>query len=269
MHTTESESLYKNLEKLPVKRLLKFINEEDKKVPIAIEKCLTDIEKVVNSIVKCLKKGGRLFYIGTGTSGRLGILDASECPPTYGVSNNLVTGIIAGGDIAIKQAVECAEDDVDAGWNDLKSFNINSNDFVIGISASGSTPYTVGAIQNCSKNGILTASITNNKNSLLSKESKYSIEVIVGPEFVTGSTRMKSGTSQKMILNMISTSVMIKLGKVKGNKMIDLQLKNNKLKDRAIRIISEELKLSRREAEILLKKYGSIRKALLNYLPNQ
>lgn len=269
MKTTESESLYKNLEKLSFRKLIKFINEEDKKVPIAIEKSLIDIEKVVTAITKCLKNSGRLFYIGTGTSGRLGILDASECPPTYGVSNNLVIGIIAGGDIAIKQAVEGAEDDVEAGWNDLQNFNVNSKDFVIGISASGFTPYTVGAIQNCNKNNILTASITNNKNSLLSKESKYSIEVIVGPEFVTGSTRMKSGTAQKMILNMISTSVMIKLGKVKGNKMIDLQLKNNKLKDRAIRIICEELKIHTIEAEILLKKYGSIRKALLNYIPNQ
>ncbi|OFX17108.1 MAG: N-acetylmuramic acid 6-phosphate etherase [Bacteroidetes bacterium GWA2_31_9] len=265
MQTTESESLYKNLEKLPVKKLLKFINEEDKKVPFAIENCLSDIEKVVNAIVKSLKSGGRLFYIGTGTSGRLGILDASECPPTYGVSADIVIGLIAGGDVAIKQAVEGAEDDVEAGWNDLQRFDINSKDFVIGISASGNTPYTVGAIQNCSKNGILTASITNNKKSILSKESKYSIEVIVGPEFVTGSTRMKSGTSQKMILNMISTSVMIKLGKVKGNKMIELQLKNNKLIDRAIRIISEELKIKRSEAELLLNKYGSIRKALKGF----
>lgn len=266
MKITESESLYKNLEKLPVKNLLKYINDEDKKIAFAIEHCLPEIETVVNAIVKCLKKGGRLFYVGTGTSGRLGILDASECPPTYGVSNELVIGIIAGGDAAIKQAIEGAEDDNEAGWNDLKSFNVNKKDFVIGVSASGFTPYTVGAIQNCALNGILTASISNNKNSLLAKEARYSIEIIVGPEFVTGSTRMKSGTAQKMVLNMISTSVMIKLGKVKGNKMIDLQLNNNKLKDRAIRIISEELGINMNDAEDLLKKHGSIRKAVSRYL---
>lgn len=266
MKTTESESLYNNLEKLSVNQILKYINDEDKKVPIAIEQSLPEIETVVNEIVNCLNKGGRLFYIGTGTSGRLGILDASECPPTYGVSNDLVVGIIAGGDVAIKQAVEGAEDDIEAGWNDLKQFNVNSNDFVIGISASGYTPYTVGAIQNCTLNGILTASISNNKESLLAKEAKFSIEIIVGPEFVTGSTRMKSGTAQKMVLNMISTSVMIKLGKVKGNKMIDLQLKNIKLIDRAVRIISEELNISKNDAEVLLKKHGSIRKAVSEYL---
>lgn len=262
MKITESDSYYDNLEKMSVHELLSSINKEDKTVPFVIEKNLPSIEQTVDAIVKKMKKGGRLFYIGSGTSGRLGVVDASECPPTFGVNENLVIGIIAGGEIAIRKAVENAEDEFETSWEDLQKHNITKNDFVIGLSASGTTPYVVGAIQNCSLHKIETACITCNENSPLAHESKFKIELVVGPEFVTGSTRMKAGTAQKLVLNMISTSVMIKLGKVKGNKMVELQLNNKKLVERAIRIISGELNISIEEAEKLLQEKGSIRNAL-------
>ncbi|MBN8697220.1 MAG: N-acetylmuramic acid 6-phosphate etherase [Bacteroidetes bacterium] len=263
--TTESDSNYQSLEKMTVKELLTNINNEDKTVPIAIEKVIPKIEKLVNAIVKQMQQGGRLFYMGAGTSGRLGIVDASECPPTYGVPQGMVVGIIAGGDKAIRKAVEFAEDDMQQGWKDLQIHKINSKDVVIGIAASGSTPYVVGALEKCNQNDILTACIVCNKGSNVAKAAKHKIEVIVGPEFVTGSTRMKSGTAQKLVLNMISTSVMIKLGRVKGNKMVDMQLSNNKLVDRGTNMVMKELKVSYKKANELLLKHGSVRKAVEQY----
>lgn len=262
MKTTESSSKYNALEKMSVRGLLTNINKEDKTVPDAIEKIIPKIEKLVNIIVKQMKLGGRLFYIGAGTSGRLGIVDASECPPTYGVPQGMVIGLIAGGDRAIRKAVEFAEDDTEQGWKDLQAHKINSKDIVIGIAASGSTPYVIGALELCNKNNISTGCIVCNKGSNVAKAAKYKIEIVVGPEFVTGSTRMKSGTAQKLILNMISTSVMIKLGRVKGNKMVDMQLSNNKLVDRGTKMIAEELKVTYKKANELLLKYGSVRKAV-------
>jgi N-acetylmuramic acid 6-phosphate etherase len=247
---------------MSVRELLTNINKEDKTVPLAIEKVIPKIEKLVNVIVKQMKQGGRLFYIGAGTSGRLGIVDASECPPTYGVPQGLVIGLIAGGDRAIRKAVEFAEDDKEQGWKDLKEYKINSKDVVIGIAASGSTPYVIGALEHCNKNNITTACIVCNKGSNVAKVAKHKIEVVVGPEFVTGSTRMKSGTAQKLILNMISTSVMIKLGRVKGNKMVDMQLSNNKLVDRGTKMIADEINVSYKKANELLLKFGSVRKAV-------
>jgi len=263
--TTESSSNYNSLEKMSVKELLTNINKEDKTVPLAIEKVIPKIEKLVNVIVKQMKQGGRLFYIGAGTSGRLGIVDASECPPTYGVPQGMVIGLIAGGDKAIRKAVEFAEDDKEQGWKDLLEHKINSKDVVIGIAASGSTPYVVGGLEQCNKNNITTGCIVCNKGSNVAKMAKYKIEVVVGAEFVTGSTRMKSGTAQKLILNMISTSVMIKLGRVKGNKMVDMQLSNNKLVDRGTKMIADEIKVSYKKANELLLKYGSVRKAVDSY----
>ncbi|MBL7889172.1 MAG: N-acetylmuramic acid 6-phosphate etherase [Bacteroidia bacterium] len=263
--TTESDSNYQSLEKMSIKELLTNINKEDKTVPLAIEKVIPKIEKLVNAIVKQMQQGGRLFYMGAGTSGRLGIVDASECPPTYGVPHGIVVGIIAGGDKAIRKAVEFAEDDMQQGWKDLQSHKINSKDVVIGIAASGSTPYVVGALEKCNQNNILTACIVCNKGSNVAKAAKHKIEVIVGPEFVTGSTRMKSGTAQKLVLNMISTSVMIKLGRVKGNKMVDMQLSNNKLVDRGTNMVMKELKVSYKKANELLLKHGSVRKAVEQY----
>jgi N-acetylmuramic acid 6-phosphate etherase len=260
--TTESPSNYNSLEKMSVRELLTNINKEDKTVPLAIEKVIPKIEKLVNVIVKQMKQGGRLFYIGAGTSGRLGIVDASECPPTYGVPQGLVIGLIAGGDRAIRKAVEFAEDDKEQGWKDLKEYKINSKDVVIGIAASGSTPYVIGALEHCNKNNITTGCIVCNKGSNVAKVAKHKIEVVVGPEFVTGSTRMKSGTAQKLILNMISTSVMIKLGRVKGNKMVDMQLSNNKLVDRGTKMIADEINVSYKKANELLLKFGSVRKAV-------
>lgn len=262
---TELDSKYEKLELMNTDDILININYEDNTIAKKIKKIIPILSEIVNEITEKLKNGGRLFYIGSGTSGRLGVLDAAECPPTYGVSENLVIGIIAGGDIALKKAVEGAEDNAEQGWNDLQAYDVSNKDFVIGLSASGYTPYTIGALQECSKNKISTACLTCNKSTPLANESKHKIEIIVGPEFVTGSTRMKAGTAQKIILNMISTSVMIKLGKVKGNKMIDLQLNNNKLINRAINIISKELKISENEAYSLLMKYGNIRRALENY----
>jgi len=263
--TTESDSNYNALEKMSVRELLSNINKEDKTVPLAIAKEISKIEKLVSVIVKQLKLGGRLFYMGAGTSGRLGIVDASECPPTYGVPHGLVIGIIAGGDKAIRKAVEFAEDDTEQGWKDLQAYKINKKDVVIGIAASGSTPYVIGALEACNKKGITTACIVCNKGSNVAKVAKHKIEIVVGPEFVTGSTRMKSGTAQKLTLNMISTSVMIKLGKVKGNKMVDMKLSNNKLVDRGTNMVAKELKVSYKKANELLLKYGSVRKAVDNY----
>ena len=259
---TESDSLHQNLDLLDTIDLLHGINNEDQKVAKAVQLIIPDIEKFINSAYKNMEKGGRLFYIGAGTSGRLGIVDASECPPTFGVDHDLVVGLIAGGDSAIRKAVEFAEDDSDQGWLDLEEHNIDHNDTVVGIAASGTTPYVVGALKKCNSNQILTAGITCNPGSPLAIEAQHAIVPIVGPEFVTGSTRMKSGTAQKLVLNMISTSLMIKLGRVKGNKMVDMQLSNNKLVNRGEKMIMETLHINKQEAKDLLKKYGSVRKAI-------
>jgi N-acetylmuramic acid 6-phosphate etherase len=260
---TETESHYNNLEKMGVRELLVNINKEDKTVPFAVEKAMPSIEKLVKKIVSKMKKGGRMFYLGAGTSGRLGIVDASECPPTFGVKQGLVIGLIAGGDSAILKAVEFAEDNTQQGWKDLKKNKITTNDVVIGIAASGGTPYVVGALEQCRKHNILTGSICCTKNSPISENSDCPIEVLTGPEFVTGSTRMKAGTAQKLVLNMISTTVMIQLGRVKGNRMVDMQLSNNKLVKRGTRMIVSETGLNSAEAQKLLLKEGSVRKAIL------
>lgn len=262
---TEKESHYSDLETKSVGNLITAINREDQSVALAVEKVLEPIRQLIEAIIPNMRAGGRLFYLGAGTSGRLGILDASECPPTFGVSHDLVIGLIAGGDSAIRKAVEFAEDSTTQGWQDLKSYDITVKDSVIGIAASGTTPYVVSAIKKCKEQGILTGCITCNPNSPLSRESEYPIEVEVGPEFVTGSSRMKAGTAQKMILNMISTAVMIQLGRVKGNKMVDMQLSNDKLVDRGIRMIIDELKVSKSEAEELLKEYGNVRRVIQKY----
>ena len=259
---TESDSLHQNLDLLDTIDLLHGINNEDQKVAKAVQLIIPEIEKFINSAYKNMEKGGRLFYIGAGTSGRLGIVDASECPPTFGVNHNLVVGLIAGGDSAIRKAVEFAEDDSDQGWLDLEKHKINKLDTVVGIAASGTTPYVIGALKKCNKSQILTAGITCNPGSPLALEAQYAMVPIVGPEFVTGSTRMKSGTAQKLVLNMISTSLMIKLGRVKGNKMVDMQLSNNKLVNRGEKMIMETLHINQQEAKDLLKKYGSVRKAI-------
>jgi N-acetylmuramic acid 6-phosphate etherase len=263
--TTEAESTHQNLEQMSVKELLQQINLEDQSVPFAIQKSLGKIKKLVQAAHKKMLLGGRLFYIGAGTSGRLGIVDASECPPTYGVPFGLVVGIIAGGDKAIRKAVEFAEDNAEQGWLDLQKHKINEKDFVIGIAASGTTPYVIGALEMANKNGIETGCIACNKNSPLANVAKYPVEVVVGPEFVTGSTRMKAGTAQKLVLNMISTSLMIKLGKVKGNKMVDMRMSNHKLVKRGIDMIVKELKISEKKAETLLTLHGSVRKAIEAY----
>jgi len=262
LQSTESSSSYDYLEKSSILDLIKIINSEDKKVPYVVEKSIDSIHLLINSIYKRMKKGGRLFYIGSGTPGRLGIVDASECPPTYGVDDNVIIGLIAGGDKAIRKSIEKAEDDTNQAWKDLNNCKINTNDSVVGISASGKTPYVVGGIKECIKNNIFTGCIVCNNNSELSKISNIPVEVIVGPEVVTGSTRMKSGTAQKLILNMISTILMIKLGRVKGNKMIDMQLTNSKLIDRGTRFVSSELKISYKEAKKILKKNKSVRKSI-------
>lgn len=259
---TESESNYNHLEKMSVAELLTGINNEDKTVAFAVEKAIPQIEKLVEALAEKMKKGGRLFYLGAGTSGRLGIVDASECSPTYGVEHGLVIGIIAGGDKAIRKAVEFAEDDEHQGWKDLQEHLINANDTVIGITASGTAPYVLGALKKCNEEGITTGSITCNPGSPVAQAAKFPVEVVVGPEFVTGSTRMKSGTAQKLVLNMISTTVMIKLGRVKGNRMVDMQLSNNKLIDRGTKMVMDELKTDYETANELLKKYGSVRKAV-------
>ncbi len=263
--TTEQDSLYNELENMSVSALIQNINNEDQKVALAVEKASSQIETLINSIVKKLKIGGRLFYMGAGTSGRLGVLDASECPPTFGVSHNVVIGIIAGGDTAIRKAVENAEDNTTQGWLDLQNHQITTNDVVIGIAASGTTPYVISALETCNQNNIITGCITMNENSPLHKVAKHPIVVTVGPEFVTGSSRMKAGTAQKMVLNIISTSVMILLGKVKGNKMVDMQLSNDKLIDRGTKMIVNEIDVDYNKAKKLLLKYGSVRNAIKNY----
>tara|TARA_R110002096_G_scaffold101565_1_gene224650 strand:+ start:13094 stop:13912 length:819 start_codon:yes stop_codon:yes gene_type:complete len=263
--TTEQDSNYNHLEKMSIQELLSNINNEDKNVPCAVGKAIPQIENLVKQVVSKLKQGGRLFYIGAGTSGRLGILDASECPPTFGVSHDLVIGLIAGGDYAIRKAVEFAEDSLTQGWEDLKTYNISDNDVVVGIAASGTTPYVISALNTCNENNIITGCITCNKNSPLSQTAQYPIEVIVGPEFVTGSSRMKAGTAQKLVLNMITTSAMVQLGHIKGNKMVDMQLSNNKLVDRGAKMIMTELNISQDKAEHLLNKYKSVRLAIQNY----
>lgn len=263
--TTEQASKYEHLEKMSVHELLTNINNEDKTVPHAVEKALPQIEALVAQVVNQLKLGGRLFYIGAGTSGRLGIVDASECPPTFGVPFDLVNGIIAGGDTAIRRAVENAEDNATQAWIDLQAHNIDKNDVVIGIAASGTTPYVIGGLESCNQHNIVTGSISCNAGSPLSLTAQFPIDVVVGPEFVTGSSRMKAGTAQKLVLNMISTAAMIQLGKVKGNKMVDMQLSNVKLVDRGVKMIMGEIPVSYEEASDLLKKYGSVRKAVDNY----
>ena len=262
---TESDSNYDGLEKMSVLDILKSINKEDKKVADLVSLQIPKIEELVNKIVAQMKLGGRLFYLGAGTSGRLGILDASECPPTFGVEDNLFIGLIAGGDKAIRKAVEFAEDSFDLGWKDLISYNVTSKDLVIGIAASGTTPYVIGALQKCQQNNIITGCIVCNKDSNVASFANFPIEIEVGPEFLTGSTRMKSGTAQKIILNMISTSVMIKLGRVRGNKMVDMQLSNNKLVDRGIRMIMAEKEVDHATAKKLLSKFGSVRNVLDTY----
>jgi len=263
--TTEQSSKYEHLENMSVQELLANINQEDKTVPYAVEKALPQIETLVSQIVAKMKLGGRLFYIGAGTSGRLGILDASECPPTFGVPFNLVNGIIAGGDTAIRTAVENAEDNATQAWKDLQEHQINENDIVIGIAASGTTPYVIGGLETCNQHNIITGSISCNAASPLSQTAQFPIDVVVGPEFVTGSSRMKAGTAQKLVLNMISTATMIQLGKVKGNKMVDMQLSNTKLIDRGVKMIMGEIPVSYEEASALLQEHGSVRKAVEFY----
>ena len=259
---SEQPSLYDNLEKKSVHELLVDINQEDKKVALAIEAAIPQIEKLVEAVVPRMQKGGRLFYMGAGTSGRLGVLDASEIPPTFGVSPTHIIGLIAGGDTALRNAVESAEDDEYRGWEELEAYHINKLDTVVGIAASGTTPYVVGALKQAREKGILTGCITSNPDSPMAEACDIPIEMVVGPEFVTGSSRMKSGTGQKMILNMISTSIMIKLGRVKGNRMVNMQLTNKKLIDRGTRMIIEELGLDYDHAKRLLLMYGSVRKAV-------
>lgn len=260
--TTESESLHHDLEKMSTLELLSGINEEDRKVAQATENAIPQIAPLVDIIAEKMQKGGRLFYMGAGTSGRLGIVDASECPPTFGVPHGLVIGLIAGGDQAIRKAVEFAEDSKEQGWQDLLEHEIGSEDVVIGIAASGSTPYVIAALEKCNAQGITTGCITCNPGSPLAEVAKFPIVAEVGPEFVTGSTRMKSGTAQKLILNMISTSVMIKLGRVRGNRMVDMQLSNNKLIDRGTRMVMDGLNCDYATANELLKKHGSVRQAI-------
>lgn len=259
---TEAESLYDHLEQKSVRELLEDINREDQKVALAVQKTLPQIEKLVIAIVERMRKGGRIFYIGAGTSGRLGVLDASEIPPTYGMPDTWVIGLIAGGDTALRHPVEAAEDDIEKGWQELEEHHISAQDTVIGIAASGTTPYVIGALRKAREQGILTAAISCNPDSPMAAEADIAIEPVVGPEFVTGSTRMKSGTAQKMILNMITTSVMIRLGRVKGNRMVNMQLTNQKLVDRGTRMIMEELGLDYEQAEHLLLLHGSVRKAV-------
>lgn len=268
MNVTESESEYTNLEMKSVRELLKDIHNEDRKILPAVEKIIPQIEKLLLEIIPRVKKGGRLFYVGAGTSGRLGILDASEIPPTYGVSNDLIIGIIAGGDRAIRNAVESAEDNEHLSWKELEEFKVNKLDTIIGITASGKTPYVVGAVKQAKNKGILTACITNNTNTILAKNADFPLEVIVGPEYVTGSTRMKSGTAQKLVLNMITTTLMIRLGRVKGNKMVNMLLTNKKLVKRGTKMIMDELKFPENKAKRLLLLHGSVQKVLDEFNKN-
>ncbi|TJZ61970.1 N-acetylmuramic acid 6-phosphate etherase [Sphingobacterium olei] len=265
INTTEKDSNYQDLDKMSVLELLTNINKEDTTVPLAVEKSIPQIESLVKIAVEKMQSGGRLFYIGAGTSGRLGVLDASECPPTYGVPFDWVIGLIAGGDVAIRKAVEFAEDDMEQAWKDLEEFAINSNDVVIGIAASGTTPYVIGGLRKANASGVVTGCIVCNGNSPIAKEAQFPVEVIVGPEFVTGSTRMKAGTAQKLVLNMISTSVMIQLGRVKGNKMVDMQLSNHKLVGRGVRMVMAETGVDEETATALIEEFGNVRKAIENY----
>ena len=265
INTTEKDSNYQDLDKMSVLELLTNINKEDRSVPLAVEKAIPNIEALVNVTVERMKKGGRLFYIGAGTSGRLGILDASECPPTYGVPFDWVIGLIAGGDTAIRKAVEFAEDDIEQAWKDLEEYDINENDVVVGIAASGTTPYVIGGLNTANEKGIATGCIVCNGGSPIAAIAKYPVELIVGPEFVTGSTRMKSGTAQKLALNMLSTSVMIRLGRVKGNKMVDMQLSNHKLVDRGVRMVMAETGADEETASQLLEEFGNVRQAIESY----
>lgn len=263
--TTEQDSHYNDLEKMSVGDLLRGINNEDKTVPFAVEKAIPQIEKLAIITAERMQNGGRLFYIGAGTSGRLGIVDASECPPTYGVPFDWVIGIIAGGDTAIRRAVEYAEDDEEQAWKDLQEYEINEKDVLIGIAASGTTPYVIGGLRQANAHGLATGCIVCNNGSPVAAEAQYPVEVVVGPEFVTGSTRMKSGTAQKLVLNMISTTVMIRLGRVKGNKMFDMQLTNHKLVGRAVQMVMEATGTDEEKAQELLERFGSVRKAVENY----
>jgi N-acetylmuramic acid 6-phosphate etherase len=259
---TESSSHYDQLEQQSVRELLTHINREDQTVPLAVEKEIPQIERLVELSVERMQKGGRLFYLGAGTSGRLGIVDASECPPTFGVPQGMVVGLIAGGDSAIRKAVEFAEDDREQGWKDLMAYDLNENDIIVGIAASGTTPYVLGALEMAKTKGILTGGISCNPDSPLSRLADVAITPVVGPEFVTGSTRMKSGTAQKLVLNMLSTAIMIRLGRVRGNRMVDMQLTNEKLVDRGIRMIMEATGLDETTAGKLLAEYGSVRAAV-------
>ncbi|WP_114781975.1 N-acetylmuramic acid 6-phosphate etherase [Botryobacter ruber] len=265
MSTTESASHYNHLEQMSVHELLVNINREDKTVPLAVEKAIPQVEALVQATVEKLSQGGRLFYIGAGTSGRLGIVDASECPPTYGVPHGMVIGIIAGGDGAIRKAVEFAEDDPEQAWKDLQAHHISEKDIVVGIAASGRTPYVIGGLNTCRSHGIATGCIVCNAGSAVAKAADYPVEVVTGPEFVTGSTRMKAGTAQKLVLNMLTTATMVRLGRVKGNKMVDMQLSNLKLVDRGVRMLVEELQISAAEAAALLEKHGNVRAAIAAY----
>ncbi|TCD02594.1 N-acetylmuramic acid 6-phosphate etherase [Pedobacter psychroterrae] len=262
IRVTEQESAYSNIDQMSVYDILKGINNEDKLVPLAVEKVIPQIEKLAAAIAERMQNGGRLFYIGAGTSGRLGVVDASECPPTFGVPFDYVVGIIAGGDTAIRRAVENAEDNAEQAWTDLQQYKISSRDCLVGLAASGTTPYVVGGLITARKNGVLTGCIVCNEGGPIAKESDFPVEVVVGPEFLTGSTRMKSGTAQKLVLNMLSTTVMIRLGKVKGNKMVDMQLTNHKLVDRGTQMVMEELNIDYNQAADLLLRYGSVRKAV-------
>ncbi len=262
---TEQESLYKDLDQKSVRELLEEINQEDRKVAEAVGKTIPQIERLVTGLVERMREGGRLFYIGAGTSGRLGVLDASEIPPTYGMPNTLVIGLIAGGDHALRNPVEAAEDDPEKAWAELQKHGINATDTLVGIAASGTTPYVIGALRRARAEGLLTASISCNPDSPMAAEAEIAIEPVVGPEFVTGSTRMKSGTAQKMVLNMITTTAMIRLGRVKGNRMVNMQLTNQKLVDRGARMIMEELGLAYEEAKHLLLLHGSVKQAVDSY----
>lgn len=262
---SEQESLYKDLEKKTIHEILVDINTEDQKVALAVQSIIPDIERLVSQIVPRMKQGGRIFYLGAGTSGRLGVLDASEIPPTFGMPPHLILGLIAGGDIALRNPVENAEDDMEKGWKELLNYNVNDKDTVIGVAASGTTPYVIGALRKARENGILTGCITSNPDSPMAAESDVALEMIVGPEYVTGSSRMKSGTGQKMILNMITTTVMIQLGRVKGNKMVNMQLSNQKLIDRGTRMIVDELGLPYERAKSMLLLHGSVKKAIDAY----
>lgn len=259
---TEQESNYHDIDQMSVLEILTGINTEDKTVPLAVEKALPQIVKLASAVAERMAQGGRLFYIGAGTSGRLGVVDASECPPTFGVPFDRVVGIIAGGDTAIRKAVEFAEDDDKQAWIDLQEYQINEKDSLIGLAASGTTPYVIGGLNTARKHGILTGCIVCNEGGPIVAESDYPVEVVVGPEFLTGSTRMKSGTAQKLVLNMLSTTVMIRLGRVKGNKMVDMQLTNHKLVDRGTQMVMDELQIDHDQAANLLTKYGSVRKAV-------